>query len=756
MSGTGDRRSANWAAQTSPLVDPLLEAKLSRPPTREEWVERTRLLESLDNAAKRPVVLMAAPAGFGKTTLVAQWLDSHRREPAAWVSVDSRDNDPVRLWTHVAMALDRAGCSPTEDVTAFMAARGGEVIAGVLPQLIQAMAEMREDLAILLDDFHLLQDAACHQQVEFLVEHLPPQVHLVIITRADPGLRLGRLRATGQLAEIRAADLAFNADETSSLLALEGVRLAEGTVRDLVRRTEGWPAGLYLATLSMSGRPDPDEFVREVSDGNRFIGDFLTEEVLAGHMDEVRDFIRTVSILDRFSAALCDFIRETTGSAAILHDLERSNLFLVPLDEERTWFRFHHLFASVARSELEVEHPERVPVLHARAARWFRDHGHVDEAVTHSLASGSKREAALLVQANWLTYVDNGRAATVLAWLDALGASSIANDPAARVTAAWMAAISGDRAALKEHLAALEEFQDVGPLPDGTRSVESAISMIRGVFGYGGPVEMTASAQRALELETDGGSPYYSVAHMSRGHAAYVAGDLDLAVDLFAKASQNEAAPAIIRVLALAGRSLAEDERGHHDHSRALAEEAMEVVDARGLRGMPQASIAFTALGQAQLDTGELPAALATIEQGFVLRRKNPAQGPWGGLHHILAASRVALAAGQFPMAQQLAEEASARMDDYPDGMDSMRARLGAIQTEIRSPRTDSPGSETLTERELEVLRLLQGSLSLRDIADELYISPNTVKTHAKAVYRKLGASSRTDAVRIARGQLLV
>jgi LuxR family maltose regulon positive regulatory protein len=756
MTRAGERRSSVRPALTSPLVDPLLEAKLSRPPTREDWVERTRLLELLDDAAKRPVVLVAAPAGFGKTTLVAQWLGSRRRQPAAWVSVDSRDNDPVRLWTHVAMALDQVGCSPADDVTAFMAARGGEVIAGVLPQLIQAMAQMPDDLVILLDDFHLLQDAACHKQVEFLVEHLPPQAHLVIITRADPGLRLGRLRATGQLAEIRAADLAFNSEETSSLLALEQVSLSEGKVRDLVQRTEGWPAGLYLATLSMSGRPDPDEFVREVSDGNRFIGDFLTEEVLAGHSDEVRDFIRTVSILDRFSAALCDVMRGTTGSAAILHQLERSNLFLVPLDEKRSWFRFHHLFASVARSELEVEYPERVPVLHARAARWFRDHGHVDEAVMHSLASGSTSDAALLVQANWLKYVDAGRTATVLGWLDALGASSIATDPAARVTAAWMAGMSGDRASLKDHLAALQEFKDVGPLPDGTRSVESAVSMIQGVFGYDGPVEMTNGAQRALELETDGASPYYSIAHMSRGHAAYVAGDLDMAVNLFTKASHNEAAPAIIRVLALSGRSLTESELGHEDLSRQLAEEAMEVVDSRGLRGMPQASMAFTALGQAQVAAGELSDAVATIEQGLVLRRKNPAQGPWGGLHHILAASRVALAAGELPMAQQLAEEASARMDDYPEGMDSMRARLGAIQEEIRAPRTESPGSETLTDRELEVLRLLQGSLSLRDIAEELYISPNTVKTHAKAVYRKLGASSRTDAVRIARGLLLV
>jgi LuxR family maltose regulon positive regulatory protein len=743
---------------TNPLVDPLLDAKLHRPPTRSVWIERARLMKQLDEAAQHPIVLIAAPPGFGKTTMVTQWLASNRGpQMAAWISLDSRDNDPVRLWTHVALALELAGCHATDDVAALMAAHGGEVIDAVLPRLLQAMGELQDDLVILFDDFHLLQDPVCHRQVEFLVEHLPAQAHLMIVTRADPGLRLGRLRATGQLAEVRAAELAFTADEASTMLAVEHVQLADASVQDLVQRTEGWAAGLYLAALSMAGRSDPDEFIREVSGGSRFIGDYLTEEVLAGHSDEMRNFIRAVSILDRFSAPLCDAMTGTTGSAAILHELERTNLFLIPLDEKRTWFRFHHLFASVARSELEFEHPEAMPALHATAARWFRDHGHVDEAVMHSLASGTTTEAALLVQANWLKYIDAGRAATVLAWLEALGPESIAQDPAARVTAAWMAAMTGDRAALGEHLTALQEYADLGPLPDGTRSVESAIAMIQGVFGYGGPAEMTTGAQRALELETDGRSPYYSVAHMSRGHAAYVAGDLDLATNLLAKASHNEAAPAIIRVLSLSARSLAEGERGQPELSRELAFEAMEVLETAGLRGTPQASMAFSALGQAQAASGDLVEAVATIERGLALRRQNPAQGPWGALHHLLAAARVAVDAGEVAMARHLADEASTRIDLYPVGMECMRERLDRIMhCVVQAPGETQARLEQLTERELDILRLLQGSLSINEIAGVLYISGNTVKTHAKAVYRKLGASSRAEAVRIARGRLLV
>ncbi len=757
MSGTEAEGSSPQRVHTNPLVDPLLEAKLHPPPTRPVWIERARLMKQLDQAVQRPIILVAAPPGFGKSTMVTQWLASNRGPPvAAWVSLDARDNDQVRLWTHVALALQLAGCQLMDDVVTFMAAHGSEATTRVLPRLLQAMAETQDDLVLLFDDFHLLQDPECHRQVEFLIEHLPPQTHLMIITRADPGLRLGRLRATGQLAEIRAAELAFTADEAMSMLAVEKVHLAETSVQSLVQRTEGWAAGLYLATLSMSGRPDPDEFIREVSGGNRFIGDYLTEEVLASHSDEVRSFIRAVSILDRFSAPLCDAMTGTPGSAAILHELERTNLFLVPLDERRTWFRFHHLFASVARSELEFEHPEAVPALHSTAARWFRDHGHIDEAVMHSLASGITTEAALLVQANWLKYVDAGRTATVIGWLEALGPASIAKDPAARVTAAWLAAMSGDQQALSDHLGALEEFRDLGPLPDGTRSVESAISMIQGVFGYGGPTEMLTGAQRALELETDGRSPYYAIAHMSRGHAAYVAGDLDLATNLLARASHNEAAPSIIRVLSLAARSLAEGELGNTDLSTRLAHEAMDLVDSSGLRGMPQASIAFSALGRAQAATGDLRAAVDTIEQGLVLRRKNPAQGPWGALHHLLASASVAVATGEPAIARHLADEASARMDRYPTGMECMRDRLGCIMNGILGAEDARQLDVRLTDRELDVLRMLQGSMSLAEIAGELYISPNTVKTHAKSVYRKLGVSSRAEAVRIARGRLLV
>jgi LuxR family maltose regulon positive regulatory protein len=740
----------------SALIDPIVDAKLHPPQPRPDWITRPRLLQELDEAIRRPVVLIAAPAGFGKTTLVTQWLadDSVPATPA-WVSLDARDDDPDRLLTHVSLALELAGCRPPEELAASGTPRRDDALAGVVADLIHAMDAFGHELVLVLDDFHVLQDPACHRQVELLIQHLPHNAHLVISTRADPGLRLGRLRAAGRLGELRAADLAFTPDEAASMLAVEQEHLSEQALYDLVERTEGWAAGLYLAGLSMSGRADPDEFVREIHGGNRFIGDYLTEEVLAAHSPEVREFIKEVSILEQFTAPLCDAVTGKAGSLRILHDLERTNLFLIPLDESRTWFRFHHLLASVARSELEFEHPERVPLLHSRAAHWFDDHGLVDEAVMHSLASGSTDEAGRLVQANWLNYVDAGAAATVQGWLLALGPAAF-EDPLSRVPAAWLAALSGDADGLEEQLTALEQVAGVGPLADGTHSVESAISLIRGLFGYDGPTVMARSAQRALELETDGRSPFYSVAQLAAGHVAYVQGDLDEAVSLLTLAAQNDAAPAIIRMLALSCWSWAAEELGHQQLSMALAVEAMGIVENHRLGTTLQASLAYTALGRAQTSNGDLRAAEITIAKGLALRRRNPTQGPWGNLHHLIAAARLAAANGELLMAQHLTDEAWVRIRRFPDGMEAMTERLHTVERQIRASRDLEWEREPLTDRELEILHLLQGSLSLTEIARELYISPNTVKTHAKSVYRKLHASSRAEAVRIARSRLLV
>ncbi|MDZ5623054.1 LuxR C-terminal-related transcriptional regulator [Nocardioides sp. HM23] len=700
---------------------------------------------------------MAAPAGYGKTTVVAQWLHAGTPPTTAWVSLDPGDNDPDRLWTHVAAALERAGCPlPIDELSRVLGHRSAGAPSAVLPAIVNALAAMPDDLVLVLDDFQSVQSPACHEQVEFLIRNLPVQAHLVIVTRSDPGLRLGRLRVSHDLAELRAEDLAFTAPEAAQMLADQGVHLSEDTLAQLMERTEGWPAALYLATLSLAGRAEPDDFVRRFTGDNRFIGDYLTEEVLSRQPDRIRDFITALSILERFSAPLCDHVAGVSDSAVLLHELERTNLFLIPLGVDGEWFRFHHIFAAVARSELTFTHPERVQPFHALAAEWFAANGHISEAVQHSLAAGRADDAALLIHANWLEYADAGRAATVIGWLESLGEISGSTVPAARATAAWMAALVGDEPALAEHLAALDSVVDDGPLPDGTRSIESTTALIRGLFGYGGPLDILASAQRALELETDDHSRFHAIAQCSLGHAHYVLGDLDQAITAIRAAARSASAPGIVRVLALSLQSFIESERGDRVRSRECAELAMAVVDARGLRSSPQASLAFAALGQAQAAAGKVDDARTTLELGLSLRRQSNAQGVWGPIHHLLITARVAAQLGASSLAYELLPELAERMSRFSEGMAAMRSREDAIHHLLSDQTTVDVLGEPLTGRELDVLRLLQGSLSLQEIASHLFLSANTVKTHARAVYRKLGAHSRTEAVQIARRQSLI
>jgi LuxR family transcriptional regulator, maltose regulon positive regulatory protein len=751
--------SLTWADESlgHQLVDSMLEAKLQPPLARSEWVARTRLLKELQRATQRPVTLIAAPAGYGKTTVVTQWLASvYRPESVAWISLDMSDNEPVQLWTDIAIALDRAGCVIARDIAGFIAASSHDMVTVVLPRIVDAIAALGEDLTVIVDDFDIVRSAECNEQIDFFVKHLPPNSHLMLITRADPTLRLGRLRAAGQLLEIRADDLAFNSEEASSLLVADRVQLAGDDLLELMRRTEGWPAGLYLATLSLTGRADPSEFVRHFSGNNRFIGDYLTEEVLSRQSADVRQFILDMSIVDRFTAPLCDHMNGGRPSAKILRDLQHTNLFLIPLDAENRWFRFHHLFGAVARSALETEQPDRAVMLHGRAADWLSENGYVDAAVEHALAAGHSDHAASLVQASWLRYFDAGLGTTVRRWLRDLEASAASQNTATIVTAAWMAALSGQKEEMDRRLDQLNNVSDDIPLPDGTRSVESAVALIRGLFGFGGPLEMLASARRAAELETNGNTPWYALARAALGHANYVAGDLDEAADLLPRAAYSEAAPAVVRILALAILSLTQAELGRLDRSHKSAADAMEVVEARSLHEQPSVAFAFTALGQSQAASGELEKAMATLDHGLKLRRKVPGLSPWPTIHHLLVMGRVAIMANDLPLARRLLDEVSLMIRQYPQGMTHMIARLEATQKGLRESQSPGPNNEHLTAREIDILRRLKGPQNLSQIASELYLSPNTVKTHTSALYRKLGARSRSEAVKIGRERLLI
>ena len=750
---TGDNGFSPRALSASPIgIDGVFESKLHPPPSRAGWIERPRLMDRIAEATRLSVLLVAAPAGYGKSTVITQWVNTPAAGTVAWVYLDPADNDPARLWAHVAAALDRIGCLVDVDVPGFIAGSATAILTRVLPRVVEAMAAYPAPLTVVLDDLQVIRHQGCTEQLDHLITQLPDHVHLVLISRSDPPLRLGRLRVEGKLTEIRSADLAFAPDEVAAVLQREGVALSDAVLRELVRQTEGWPAAVYLAALSLAGRTDPEAFVRRLSGSNRLIADYLSEEVLSRLDTELHDFILSMSLFDSFNASLADHVTQSRSSARLLHRLERTNLFAIPLPLE-DGVRFHHLFATFARSSLEVERPELVNALHLRGAQWFAAHGQIEDAVHHLLAGKAFDEAAMLIQANWMRFFDAGRSATVVGWLHDLKGTPADAGPAATVTAAWIAAVTGDQAEMRCRLEALESMADTSPLPDGTRSPQSALVLVRGLFGYDGPDRMLADARRAVELESDGSTPWHAVALAALGYAAFVTGDVELARRSLTGSARAPSAPATVRVLALGTLALCEAEQGRATLSARLATEAMDIVVGHEMQAMPQATFAATAYGAMLSAENRLDEAATVLDEALVARRRVPGLTPWPLVHHLITMAVVAARREDRTTAEELLDEVDSLTTWTDPSMGPTRDRIAAARSllaESADLKSHSVG-EPLTPREQEILRRLHGAQSMREIANDLYVSHNTVKTITSSVYRKLGAHSRIEALSIAR-----
>ena len=404
-----------------PEGDLLLATKTTVPRLREGRVGRPRLVERLRAATVREFVLVCAPAGFGKSTLLADWVQVDRR-PVAWLSLDEGDNDPVRFWRHIAAAMDRARPGVAERASLLVGDPTSSSFMPAVTALVNDLAESAEDVVLVVDDYHLIHAQHVHRSVEFLLEHLPGSLRLVVASRSDPPLPLARLRARGQSAELRAADLRFTLAEAAQLMAAStGLDLPEDVVGALGERTEGWVAGLQLAALSLQGRRDVEGFVAEFSGSHRYVLDYLTEEVLDRQPPDIRTFLLETSVLDRLSGALCDAVLERRDSQLLLESVERANLFLLPLDDERRWWRYHHLFADLLRSRLAREDPTRAAALHHAAAGWYERQGLPDDAIGHALAAGDQEWAAQIVETQLERQLwRSNESATLDRWLTAL------------------------------------------------------------------------------------------------------------------------------------------------------------------------------------------------------------------------------------------------------------------------------------------------------------------------------------------------
>lgn len=433
------------------MSTPLLATKLYLPPLRPNVVLRPRLVERLYAGLHRKLTLISAPAGFGKTTLVSEWVTGCVR-PTAWLSLDAGDADPTRFLLYIVTALQTVAPAIGEGILRALQSPQPPPIDALLTAMLNDITTLPHPVILVLDDYHAIDAQPIDQALTFLVEHLPPQLHLVIATREDPPLPLARFRARGQLTELRATDLRFTAAEAATFLNyVMGLHLSTDEIAALEAHTEGWIAGLQLAALSMHGRSDTASFIQAFTGSHRFVLDYLVEEVLERQPERVRSFLLHTAPLDRLSGPLCDAVTELEDSSGMLDILERSNLFVVPLDDTRQWYRYHHLFAEVLHLRLIEEHPERVPALHRRASAWYEQHGLPFEAIRHAFAAGDSERAAGLVELAARSMLMSSQAETFLGWLKSLPDELVRTRPVLSAYYA-VALLSHDLAASEDRL----------------------------------------------------------------------------------------------------------------------------------------------------------------------------------------------------------------------------------------------------------------------------------------------------------------
>lgn len=458
-------------------VSPLLATKLAAPPLAPLLIPRSRLTDGLQLGPTCPVALVVAPAGSGKSSLVRQWCQQPGSGRTAWVSLDAGDNDPVRFVRYVCAALENAGPEAAAPARLLVQSPQPPPLDDALTLLLNGLEALPAPVTLMLDDYHEIEAPAVHQLLAFVIEHLPSTLFLVLASRREPPLPLARLRASRRLIEVGAADLRFTLAEVNRLLNDGmGLRLAPAAVQQLTERTEGWIIGLQLAALSLQGHPEPEQFIDSFTGSNRFLVDYLVEEVLRRQSPAVNDFLQQTAILERFCGPLCEAVTRVPGGQAMLEQLEAAGLFLIPLDTERRWYRYHHLFAEVLRARPQPS-GEQSAALHERAASWFGAEGLTGEAVEHALAGGHWDRAARLIEQCWERLFRYDEMGTVERWLRALPAVT-RRRPLLALTAAVIAVRHLQVAEAETALA--DARREPGHESEAPRELEGKVQVLRG------------------------------------------------------------------------------------------------------------------------------------------------------------------------------------------------------------------------------------------------------------------------------------
>jgi LuxR family transcriptional regulator, maltose regulon positive regulatory protein len=708
-------------------------------------VPRPRLVQRLIDAGNPPVALLLAPAGYGKTTLLGEWEACDPR-PFAWLTLDRGDNDPDTLLSAIALALEAVEPLGWE-VLEPLSSRRRDAPGVALRRLVKSLSRRQLPAVLVLDDLHALQSKEARAVVKALAQGCGQNLQLALASRSADGIPVARLRAHGDLIVLRGDELAMTRSESAALLSLTNLELSSEQALALHRRTEGWPAGLRLAALSTDGGgADPlDEF----SGDDPLVSGYLREEVLSALADDERDFVAGTCVLDRLTGPACSALLERADAPDVLARLAQSNVMLVPLDRRDSSYRYNELFASALRAELRRREPEREAELHRRASSWYASNGDRARAIDHAIAAGQVEQAAALLWESALPHIARGERSTVSDWLERFAPAELADNPLLALVAAVTALAAGDFYEAERWTTLARNV----PAGDAERA---GILVLQAAIGRRGAVELGADAEAAAEL-LEPGSPSRTLCLALRGVARSLTGESGDARELLEEAAHLGAARApLVQTLCLAQLALlaaADDDR---ERAALLADRARAQVGRCELGDCPTVALVYAVSAQMRVLSGKLPEASADLRQAQRLLRATTDPSPWYEAECCIATARAALGLGDAAAARDLlerAERAARRVADASVLLDW----LEQAQAEIGAALHSSQGSDwALTAAELCVLRHLPSHLSFREIAKLLYVSPNTVKTHARGIYRKLGVSSRGAAVDLARGAGLV
>lgn len=734
----------------SPFRDDTMrpaEAKLAAPRQRSGMVQRRRVLRALDASREAKLTLVAAPAGYGKTTAVRAWC-ADRGASLAWVTLDAGDNDPVRLWRYIAVAVDRVRQGLGAPALRRLSKPGG-AIDGPVDELMNGIAAFRDELVLVLDDVHTVKDRECLASIDYALDHLPANAHLIMLTRIDPALALPQLRARGSLAELRAAELAFTSAEAYELLVdCVGVDLEAEEVEMLRGRTEGWPAAVFLAGYWLRRVEEPHLAAREFGGDHRFVVEYLSREVIASLDDNARWFLLRASVLRRFTAELCDGVFGRSDSASVLAELERSNFFIVRL-EHGGWFRVHSLFAEFAGYQLAAVAPEAAQGIHRRAAKWLRQRALPVEAVEHAVAAGDHPLVADLLVEHHLSMIRQGSARTLLRWVRTLPDEQIVEHPELAVGAATAAAMIGQGTLERRHLLQLADRSRLEQPERFTPYVQCVAAMVRAAAVDGDVSQAVLEGRRAVEIAQAGADESLVAALAGYARAQYFAGDLDEAWAAALRAVQHPDIERRVPGHAVAQSTLAlvAAERGWLISARTHAERAKSLLGGVASSRSWLGANASAALGSVLAEEGNLGDAERELAHAEHLFRDEVATVNNAWILALLA--RVRCRRGRVDEADAALRSAREVLAELAD-TGRLPELAAKIERELAQAKDRAGDGEVLvapSDAELTVLRLLASDLSARQIADKLFLSPNTVRSHTRSIYRKLGVNARADAV---------